>query len=87
VRASLAIAYKQCTGTGNRTHGAPLSFPSCNPPVQESSYLTAGSPDANSAAANAVGAVLLKVKGTSPEDLLAATPGNTLFEVQGILIP
>ena len=70
LRASLVPAYKQCTGTGNRTHGAPLSFPSCAPPVQSSTSLTVGTPDANGAQANMVGSILLKVKGTSPEDVL-----------------
>jgi hypothetical protein len=70
LRASLVPAYKQCTGTGNRTHGAPLAFPSCNPPVQTSNSLTIGTPDANSAAANSIGSILLRVKGTSPEDVL-----------------
>ena len=59
-RASLAPAYKPCTAP-NRTHGAPLSFPSCNPPVQVSDFLTVGSPDANSSAANSIGSVTLKV--------------------------
>ena len=39
--ASMVPAYKACA-TPNRTHGAPLAFPSCNPPVQASSYLTVG---------------------------------------------
>ena len=69
LRASLVPAYKQCTSP-NRTHGAPLAFPSCNPPVQTSSFLTLGSPDANGAGANSTGYVLLRVKGTSPEDVL-----------------
>jgi hypothetical protein len=69
MRASLVPAYKACTAP-NRTHGAPLAFPSCNPPVQASSFLTVGSPDANGAGANSVGYVLIKVKTTSPEDLL-----------------
>jgi hypothetical protein len=62
-------AYKQCTAP-NRTHGAPLAFPSCSPPVQASNFLTVGTPDANGAGANSVGFMLLKVKVTSPEDLL-----------------
>jgi hypothetical protein len=45
-RASLTIAYKPCTAP-NRTHGPPLAFPSCNPPVQTSDYLTVGTADAN----------------------------------------
>jgi hypothetical protein len=51
VRASLVPAFNQCT-SGNRTHGASLSFPSCAPPQQSSSVLTIGSPDANGAQAN-----------------------------------
>ncbi|MGH2979072.1 MAG: hypothetical protein ACRDLQ_05485 [Solirubrobacterales bacterium] len=46
-------AYNQCT-SANRTHGPPLAFPSCNPPVQSSQSVTVGTPDANGAAANAV---------------------------------
>jgi hypothetical protein len=69
-RASLVPAYKQCIPPGNRQHGAPLVFPSCTPPVQESNYLTIGSPDANGAGANSNGYILLRVKITSPEDVL-----------------
>jgi hypothetical protein len=70
LRVSTVPAYKQCTGTGNRTHGAPLAFPSCAPPVQSSNALTVGTPDANGAAANSIGSITLKVKGTSPEDVI-----------------
>ena len=59
--ASLVPAYNAC-GTPNRTHGPPLAFPSCNPPVQASGSLTIGSPDANGAAANSIGFVKLDVK-------------------------
>jgi hypothetical protein len=69
LRASLVPAYKACTAP-NRTHAAPLSFPSCNPPVQSSNFLTVGTPDANGAGANSVGFVQLVVKATSPEDIL-----------------
>lgn len=50
-RVSLVPAFNQCTSS-NRTHGAPLNFGSCNPPVQSSSLLTIGTPDANAAGAN-----------------------------------
>ena len=43
---SLVPAYAPCTN-GNRSHGPPLAFESCNPPAQASSYLTVGTPDAN----------------------------------------
>jgi hypothetical protein len=69
LRASLVPSFKACTAP-NRTHGAPLAFPSCNPPVQTSNFLTIGSPDANGAGANSTGFILLKVKTTSPEDVL-----------------
>jgi WD40 repeat protein len=49
-------AFKQCTAP-NRTHGAPLSFPSCNPPVQTSDFLTVGTGDSNGAPAKSIGSV------------------------------
>src|SRR5687767_3117994 len=58
--ASLVPAYNACAAP-NRTHGPPLAFPSCNPPVQSSTAITVGSPDANGAAANAVGSIRLAV--------------------------
>jgi hypothetical protein len=69
LRASLVPSFKACA-TPNRTHGTPLAFPSCNPPVQTSNFLTIGSPDANGAGANSNGFILLRVKATSPEDVL-----------------
>src|SRR4051812_28892740 len=62
LRASMVPAFKACAAP-NRTHGAPLAFPSCNPPVQASNFLTVGTPDANGvAAANSVGFIRLDVK-------------------------
>jgi hypothetical protein len=69
LRASLVPAFKSCTAP-NRTHGAPLAFPSCNPPVQESNFLTVGTPDANGAPAKSSGFLLLKVDAVPPADLL-----------------
>jgi hypothetical protein len=60
LRVAFVPAFKQCTSPNN-THGAPLAFPSCTPPVQASSYLTVGTPDANGAAANSVGFARLDV--------------------------
>ena len=54
LRVSLVPAFNACTAP-NRTHGPPLAFPSCNPPVQSSSAVTIGSPDFNGAAANSEG--------------------------------
>lgn len=45
MRLSLVPAYSQCAAP-NRTHGPPLAFPSCNPPVQTSAQATVGTPDA-----------------------------------------
>ena len=59
-RVPVVPAFNQCTAP-NRTHGPPLAFPSCNPPVQSSSAITVGSPDANGAPANAEGFVKLEV--------------------------
>jgi hypothetical protein len=77
LRASVVPAFKSCAAP-NSTHGAPLAFPSCNPPVQTSNYLTVGSPDANGAGANAVSFILLKVKTTSPEDVLITSSGTDI---------
>ena len=44
IRVSMVPAYNACAAP-NRTHGPPLAFPSCNPPVQSSTALTIGSPD------------------------------------------
>jgi hypothetical protein len=65
LRASMVPAYNACA-TPNRTHGPPLAFPSCNPPVQSSTSLTVGSPDANGAGANSVGFIKLSVKVGTP---------------------
>jgi hypothetical protein len=72
LRVSLVPAYTQCpTGTGNRQHGPPLAVLSCTPPTQTSHFLTVGTPDAwPGTAAKSNGFVLLKVKATSPEDVL-----------------
>jgi len=58
MRVALVPAYNQCTSP-NRTHGAPLSNGSCNPPVQSSSFLTMGSPDANGVGANGSGTLTM----------------------------
>ena len=60
LRVSLVPSFNACTAP-NRTHGPPLAFPSCNPPVQSSTAVTVGSPDFNGAAANAEGNVKLSV--------------------------
>jgi hypothetical protein len=55
-KVSLVPAFNACT-SGNRMHGPPLAYASCNPPVATSSQLTIGSPDANGAGSNMLGSV------------------------------
>ena len=65
----LVPSFKECSeSSANRVHGAPLSAPSCNPPVQSSDHLTVGAPDANGKPVTSTGSVRLKVTGESPID-------------------
>ena len=61
IRMSLVPAYAACT-TSNRTHGPPLAFGSCNPPVQTSAQATVGTPDALGGAADASGHLRLSYR-------------------------
>jgi hypothetical protein len=63
----LVPAYAECSSP-NSTHGPLLIAAACGPPVQSSSYLTVGSPDANNKQANSSGSVSLKVLGETPID-------------------
>ena len=65
MRISLVPGFQACANP-NRSHGAPLAFGSCSPPVQASANLTVGTPDANGAAANFVGFMKLGVVAGSP---------------------
>jgi hypothetical protein len=56
----LVVAYNQCTAP-NRSHGTPLAFPSCWPPVPSSNNVTTGTPEVNTAQANLQGRVKIKV--------------------------
>ena len=58
-------AFRQCTSP-NRTHGAPLAFPSCSPPAQVSQALTVGTGDSNGQPAASTGGVLLRVQSCPP---------------------
>jgi hypothetical protein len=69
-RVALVPAFAQCTSP-NRTHGAPLAFPSCASPTQTSGYLTIGSPDSNGQGANSSGYVRFAVAPGDP-----FTPGD-----------
>jgi len=63
----LVQAAKQCTAP-NRTHGPPLAFPSCAPPVPNSRYLTIGAGGSSPFYANSTGLVRV--------DVLAGAPGG-----------
>jgi Beta-propeller repeat len=65
LRVSLVPAFAACTGA-NRTHGAPLASPSCNPPSQSSDHLTVGTFDANGNSANSIGSLRADVIAGDP---------------------
>jgi endoglycosylceramidase len=65
INVRLVPAYERCV-TGNATHGAPLSVPSCSPPEPASDYLTVGTPDANGNPPASIGLLTLKEEGESP---------------------
>jgi len=94
----LVPAFQQCI-SGNRTHGAPLSYPSCTPPTQESGVLTLGTPDVNGYPTTSVSSVKLRVLANpanvqvviSINDVLcratnAACPGGPLSPYTGKLL-
>jgi hypothetical protein len=97
LRVPLVPAFNPCDAP-NRTHGAPLSFGSCTPPVQTSSFLTVGTPDVNKAAANAIASVVLaavqgnpatsadeadvKLKASAADVRLTASLGDYAGELQ-----
>ena len=60
-------AYNQCAAP-NRTHGPPLAFPSCNPPVQSSGFVTVGTPDANGAGG--------ELRGFAKYEAIVGVPGG-----------
>jgi hypothetical protein len=66
MRMSLVPGYAAC-GAPNRTHGPPLAFPSCNPPVQTSAQATVGTPDAFGGAASFTGFIRYDVLRGSPD--------------------
>jgi hypothetical protein len=59
------LAFQQCNSP-NRNHGPPLAFPSCNPPVEQSTAVTVGTPETNGAAANSEGSMRLDVQVGAP---------------------
>ena len=89
VELSLVPTYSRCQQP-NRQHGPPLSFPSCHPPAQRSSYLTVGTPDANGLPSGFWGRVDYRVvvgSPSTPEDeadvRLSASIINVFCRVAG----
>ncbi len=74
MRTPLVPAYMPCT-SANTNHGAPLSHPSCAPPVQSSNFLTVGTPDTNGAGANSSSWVTYTVQVNAPP-----TPNDLVIE-------
>jgi glucose/arabinose dehydrogenase len=58
LRASMVVAYDQCT-SADRVHGPPLGSLSCSDPSPASDHLTVGTPDSNGLAAQFTGMVRL----------------------------
>ena len=77
LRVSLVPSYIPCAAP-NSQHGPPLAYPSCNPPLQTSGYITVGTPDANGAAPNSVGFVEFRVVVGTPEP-----PDDSDVKVEG----
>jgi hypothetical protein len=80
VSVSLVPAFEACTSS-NATHGAPLSSPSCSPPVQSSDYLTLGTPDVNGLPPRGAGSVQLKALGENPIDTGNGDQGDVQIKV------
>ena len=80
VRVALVPTYHGCAAS-NEQHGPPLAFPSCNPPFQQSTTLTVGTPDANGFTANSDSsarlATLVGALGPPDEADVAVTAGVT----------
>ena len=75
---------RQC-GAPNRTHGPPLSSPSCNPPVQSSDHLTVGTADSNGQPTSLKSSLQLETltgNPSTPADeadvAITSVPGRTL---------
>jgi hypothetical protein len=67
IRVPLVPAFKACT-SANSTHGAPLSYGSCAPPMPESASAFIGVGDGDPAPARSIGSVNLRtLTGSSPD--------------------
>jgi TolB protein len=80
----LVPAYKPCTAP-NSSHGAPLAFPSCNPPQQTSEYLTVGTPDANGQPARSIAKVFYAVRPDNPSTPADESDLSIAVSISGVL--
>jgi uncharacterized repeat protein (TIGR01451 family) len=83
-RVPLVPAFSACEDA-TTVHGEPLASGSCGPPAQVSQALTIGTPDANGAAANANGSLLMEVitgSTSTPEDEADVALGVSLTDVR-----
>ena len=78
LRLPLVPAYEYCAAPNN-THGGPLAFGSCSPPVHMSSSVTFGTPDANGAPVNSTGEIVMKA--VVGDALLAASLSDVRCKV------
>ena len=83
LRVPLVPAYRACASP-NRQHGPPLSFGSCNPPVQRSDHLTVGSPDANGKTASSEGSLRLSVFVGNPSTPADEADVNVAFSLTDV---
>ncbi len=79
----LVPAYNACTAP-NRTHGPGLAFPSCNPPVRNSSTLTVGTVDANGAQSNSDGRLKFRTVNGVPTTEADEANVDLLFTISDV---
>jgi len=73
----LVPAFKDCSGAGNSTHGTPLAFPSCNPPVAVSTTVRNGNPSGTPGSATGYAQLVVCATGAAPAVCKEAAPGFT----------
>ncbi len=78
----LVIAYRPCTNA-NSIHAPPLSYESCNPPVQSSSFLTVSNPPA--VPASSVGSLRLRVVVGNPSTTADEADVAVTFSLTDVL--
>jgi WD40-like Beta Propeller Repeat len=80
----LTVAYRPCAAP-TTTHGSPLAFPSCSPPVQASDHLTVGTGDANGLPAATTGRVRYEALPGDPSTPASEADAKITVSVTGVL--